>query len=209
MKLYYFETMNPRKVCALAKYLGSPVEYIRTDLGQGAHKAPDYLARNPNGLVPLLVDNGRSIWESAAIMVHLAHKSGSEMWPARDPDKLVEVVKWLSWNNAHWTGVTGPFYFEHIIKAMFGMGEPDVAMLEKKERDFHRFAKVLEHQLATRRFLAGDSMTIADFATAVLLPYADQIKLPIADYRSIQRWHGELMQLDAWRNPWPAQPAGA
>jgi glutathione S-transferase len=209
MKLYYFETMNPRKVCALAKYLGSPVEYIRTDLGQGAHKAPDYLARNPNGLVPLLVDNGRSIWESAAIMVHLAHKSGSEMWPARDPDKLVEVVKWLSWNNSHWTGVTGPFYFEHLIKPMFGMGEPDVALLQKKERDFHRFAKVLEQQLATRRFLAGDSMTIADFATAVLLPYADQIKLDIADYRSIQRWHGELMQLDAWRNPWPAQPAGA
>lgn len=205
MKLYYFETMNPRKVCALAKHLGSPVEYVRTDLGQGAHKAPDYLARNPNGLVPLLVDNGRSIWESTAIMVHLAQKSGSEMWPARDPDKLVEVMRWLSWTNSHWNGVTGPFYFEHIIKAMFGLGEPDEAMLEKNQRGFHRFAKVLDQQLATRRFLAGDSMTIADFATAVLLPYADQIKLPIADYRSIQRWHNELLQLDAWRNPWPAQ----
>jgi glutathione S-transferase len=209
MKLYYFETMNPRKVCALAKHLGSPVEYIRTDLGQGAHKAPDYLVKNPNGLLPLLVDNGRSIWESAAIMVYLAQKSGSEMWPAREPDKLVEVMKWLSWTNSHWNGVTGAFYFEHVIKAMFGMGEPDLPMLEKKERDFHRFAKVLDSQLATRRFLAGDSMTIADFATAVLLPYSDQIRLPLADYRSIQRWHDELMKLEAWRNPWPEQPSQA
>ena len=205
MKLYYFETMNPRKVCALAKHLGSPVEYVRTDLGQGAHKAPDYLARNPNGLVPLLVDNGRSIWESTAIMVYLAQKSGSEMWPARDPDKLVEVMRWLSWDTGHWAPVTGTFYFERAIKPMLGLGEPDEAMLENMQRDFHRFAKVLDQQLATRRFLAGDSMTIADFATAVLLPYSDQIKLPIVDYRSIGRWHNELMQLDAWRNPWPDQ----
>jgi glutathione S-transferase len=205
MKLYYFETMNPRKVCALAKHLGSPVEYVRTDLGQGAHKAPDFLARNPNGLVPLLVDNGRSIWESTAIMVYLAQKSGSEMWPARDPDKLVEVMRWLSWDAFHWAPPTGTIYFERVIKAMFDMGEPDEAAIEKQTRDFHRFAKVLDKHLGTNRFLAGNSMTIADFATAVLLPLADQIRLPLTDYPSMVRWNDELMQLDAWRNPWPDQ----
>jgi len=140
-------------------------------------------------------------------MVYLAQKSGSEMWPARDPDKIVEVMRWLSWNTSHWAPVTGTFYFERVIKAMFGMGEPDEAMLEKKQRDFHRFAKVLDKHLGANRFLAGNSMTIADFSTAVLLPMADQIKLPVDDYRSIVRWNNELMQLDAWRNPWPAQPA--
>jgi len=205
MKLYYAETMNPRKVCALAKHLGSPVEYQRIELGQGEHKSPEHLARNPNGLVPVLVDQGRSIWESGAIMVHLAYKSGSEMWPLRDPDKQVEVVRWLSWEAAMWAPTAGTFYFERMIKPMFGMGETDLAVLEKKTKPLHRLAKVIEQRLAINRFLAGNTMTIADFAVGALFPWADQIQLPIGDYRSIARWHDELMKLDAWRDPWPTQ----
>jgi len=205
MKLYYAETMNPRKVCALAKHLGSPVEYVRVELAQGEHKGPEHLARNPNGLVPVLGDQGRSIWESGAILVHLAYKSGSEMWPLRDPDKQVEVVRWLSWEAAHWAPAAGAFYFEHAIKPAFGMGEPDLAALDKMERAVHRGARVLEQRLAVNRFLAGNTMTIADFAVGVLFSIADQIKLPVGDYRSIARWHEELQKLDAWRNPWPSQ----
>jgi glutathione S-transferase len=56
MKLYYFETANPRKLCAVAKYLGSPVEFVRFDLTQGENKTPEFLAINPNGKVPALAD---------------------------------------------------------------------------------------------------------------------------------------------------------
>ena len=85
MKLYYFETMNPRKACVTAKYLGSPVEYVRLDARKGEHKSPAHLARNPNGKVPVLVDGDKTLWESAAIMVYLANKAGSDLWPARGP----------------------------------------------------------------------------------------------------------------------------
>jgi glutathione S-transferase len=54
MKLYYCETLNPRKACAVARYLQSPVEFVHIDLGQGEHKQPDFLALNPNGKVPVL-----------------------------------------------------------------------------------------------------------------------------------------------------------
>lgn len=203
MKLYYAETMNPRKVCALAKHLGSPVEYHRIELAAGEHKGPEHIARNPNGLVPVLVDQGRSIWESSAILVHLAFKSGSEMWPMRDPDKQVEVVRWLAWEAAHWAPAAGAFYFERIIKPMFGLGEPDTAALDKKVKPVQRLAKVLEQRLAINRFLAGNTMTIADFAVGVLFCQADQMGLPVADFRSVARWHDELMKLDAYRDPWP------
>ena len=56
MKLYYFETINGQKVCAVAKYLDAPVEYVHVDLAKGEHKTPAYLAINPNGKIPALVD---------------------------------------------------------------------------------------------------------------------------------------------------------
>ena len=71
MKLYYAETMNPRKVCALAKYLGLPVEFVRVDLRKGEQHTPDFLAVNPNGKVPVLVDGDLVLWESTAIMARL------------------------------------------------------------------------------------------------------------------------------------------
>lgn len=205
VKLYYAETINPRKVCALAKHLGSPVEYVRLDLSQGMHKAPDHLARNPNGLVPVLVDGGRSLWESNAILAYLAGKAGSEMWPLRDHEKQADILRWLAWETSSWAPNVGSYYFEHVIRASFGLGDPDLEQLAKKERTFHRFAKVLDGHLSAHRFLAGNTMTVADFSVGGVMPWADQSRLPLGDYRAIARWHGELMELDAWRSPWPSE----
>jgi glutathione S-transferase len=102
MKLYYFETINPRKACAVAKYLGSPVEFVRVDLGKGEQKAPDYLAINPNGKVPALTDGETKIWEANAIMAYLARLTDSDLWP-RDDDRQIEVTRWLSWSADHAT----------------------------------------------------------------------------------------------------------
>ena len=77
MKLYYFETINGQKACAVAKYLDAPVEYVRVDLSKGEHKAPGYLAINPNGKIPALVDGETNLWESSAIMCYLALKAKS------------------------------------------------------------------------------------------------------------------------------------
>jgi glutathione S-transferase len=203
MKLYYFETMNPRKVCATAKYLDSPVQYIRLDPQKGEHKTPEHLARNPNGRVPVLEDGDKMLWESAAIMMQLALKAGSDIWPARDPARQVEVLRWISWDICEWAPHIGAFYFQHVIKAMFKMGEPDLAALERKVAPLRASAKILDAQLGRQRFLTGDALTIADFCAGVLLPYAEQCAMPLSDFANIQRWHGELMALPAWRDPWP------
>jgi glutathione S-transferase len=203
MKLYYFETMNPRKVCVTAKYLDSPVQYVKLDASKGEHKNPEHLARNPNGRVPVLEDGAKTLWESAAIMMHLALKAGSDIWPARDPAHQVEVLRWLSWDLCEWAPHISAFYFQHVIKAMFKMGEPDLAALESKTPPLRAAGKVLDAQLGKQRFLTGDTLTIADFSTGVLLPYAKQCAMPLDDFPNIQRWHGELTKLPAWQNPWP------
>jgi glutathione S-transferase len=71
-----------------------------------------------------------------------------------------------------------------------------------------RGAKVLDGVLADRRYLTGDTLTIADFCVGALLRHADKIELPLQPFQNIQRWHGRLMELEAWRDPWPRSENG-
>jgi glutathione S-transferase len=203
MKLYYAQTMNPRKACAVAKYLGSPVEFVRVDLAKGEHRLPAFLAENPNGKVPLLVDGDLHLWESTAIMAHLAVKAGSDLWPS-DAASQVEVLRWLSWDIAHFSRHGSSLYFEHIIKPWAGLGEANAAAVEEATGFFRRFAAVLDAHLATRDYLVGDKLSIADFGVGVLLPWAKEARLPVDDFANILRWHERLMALPAWRDPFPA-----
>ena len=209
MKLYYAETMNPRKACAVAKYLGSPVEYLRVDLSRGEHRKPEFLALNPNGKVPLLIDGDMHLWESTAIMAHLAVKAGSDLWPS-DAASQVEVLRWLSWDIAHFSRHGGTLYFEHHVKPFLGLGDVNTAAVDEATGFYKRFATVLDAHLAQHEYLVGDKLSIADFGVGVLLPWTKEARLPVDGFANITRWHNQLMTLPAWREPFPAPlPAAA
>jgi glutathione S-transferase len=201
MKLYYSDTLNPRKVCALARHLQSPVEFIWVELGKGEHRTPQFRAMNPNAKVPVLVDGDLVLWESNAIMCHLAEKAGSDLWP--QDARRMEVMRWLMWDATEFAPLASVFYFEHIIKPRFGLGEPDAAETTKATPGFERYAKVLEAHLKGRRYLVGDALSVADFAVAITLPYAEQVGLPLDNFPEIRRWHDGLNALQAWREPFP------
>ena len=203
MKLHYMKSMNPRKCCATAKHLGLDVEYVPIDFTKGGLSAPEYLALNPNGRAPVLEDEGRTIWESAAIMLHFALKARSSMWPANDPQRQVEVLRWISWDASEFAPCTGTYYFENYIKPNLFGAPADQAAIDAKTRRLHDSARVLDNHLARHEFLAGRGLTIADFIVAVLLPVATEIGLPLEGYTNVQRWHAQLMKIDAWR--WPAE----
>jgi len=201
MKLYWFDTVNPRKACAVAKYLQAPVDYVHVGLGRGEHRKPDYLALNPNGKVPTLVDGGRTLWESAAIMCHLAARSDSDLWP--QDDRQTEVIRWLSWDLANFYRAGGSLYFEHIIKPRFGLGDTDPAAVKQATNEWRRFAAILDGHLRDRRWLVGDGITVADFAVAAFLPDAERSHIPLGEFASVRRWHDRLNELEAWREPFP------
>ncbi|HET7931677.1 MAG TPA: glutathione S-transferase family protein [Rhodanobacteraceae bacterium] len=202
MKLYWFDTVNPRKACAVAKYLQSPVEYVHVDLGRGEHKQPEYLALNPNGKVPTLVDGTRAVWEANAIMCHLAARADSDLWP--QDDRQIDVVRWLSWDLAHFHRNGSSLYFEYIIKPRFGLGDVDPGEVKRATREWRRLASILDDHLHDRRWLVGNGITIADFAVASLLPYAERASIPLDEFPHMRRWHDRLDQLDAWHEPFPA-----
>jgi glutathione S-transferase len=207
MKLFYAETLNPRKACAVAKYLNAPVEFVHVDLRKGENRTPAFLAINPNAKVPVLETGGGSLWESNAIMCYLAARRGLRSVP--DGDRQIEVMRWLSRDSQHFTRHAGSLYFEHIVKPAFGMGSPDRAVVEEATGFFRRFAAVLNDHLSGRAYLVGDALTVADFAVGVTLPYAERARLPLAEFPEIERWHARLSELPAWLAPFPVARAAA
>lgn len=203
MKIYWIKAQAPRRVLALAKYLGIDAEFVEKDLMAGELQAPTYAALNPNRKAPVLVDGDLVLWEASAIMAHLCIRAGSDLWPSRSPAEQVEVLRWLSWNDGHWAPAVAPYYFEHIVKSTFGIGPPDLASLEDKGADFERFARVLDAHLAGKDFVACGRLTIADFQLASMATDWSAAQMPMEPYPNIRRWIEGLMRIPAWADPWP------
>ncbi|MDE2227782.1 MAG: glutathione S-transferase family protein [Alphaproteobacteria bacterium] len=205
MKLYYAEFLNPRKACAVARHLNSPVEFVRVDFA-GGQLSPELAAINPNRKVPVLEADGRILWESNAIMCFLARAAGSDLWP--DDERQIEVLRWLFWDANHFSRAGGALYFQNIIKPMFGHA-PDPAAVEESTGRFRTYAKILDDHLRGRRYLLDDTLTVADFAVGATLPYAARAQIPLAEFPAIERWHARLNALPAWREPFPVASAAA
>jgi len=205
MRIYWIKAQAPLRVLALVKHLGVEAELVEIDLMAGGLKSPDYARLNPNMKVPTLVDGDKVLWEASAIMAYLCIKTGSDMWPAHNPAEQVEVLRWLSWNDCHWSTVVGPFYFEHVVKATFGMGPPETESLKSKAGDLAKYARVLDDHLAGRDYVACGRLTIADFQLASMATYWRESNMPLEASPNIARWIDGLMRIPAWANPWPAQ----
>lgn len=209
MKIYWIRAQAPRRVLALAKHLGIAAEFIEADLMAGDMKRPAYAELNPNMKAPTLVDGGTVLWESAAIMAYLCIKADSDMWPAHDPAGQIEVLRWLSWGDSHWSPAVAPFYFEHIVKTTFGFAQPDVDSLPAKIPELLRFAAVLDRHLDGRDYVACGRLTIADFQLASMAAYWREAAMPFAGFPHIVRWLDGLQRIPAWAEPWPPNGSDA
>jgi glutathione S-transferase len=201
--LYYCDILSARRACAAARYLQAPVEYVYIDLAKGDHRKAGYLAINPNGKVPTLVKGERITWESDAVICQLSEDMGADLWP--HDERQIEVMRWLSWNHQHFTRAGGALYFEYIVKRRFGIGAPDLTVVEAELGQFRRFARVLNEHLAGRKWVVGDGLTLADFCVAMTLPYAEQARLPLDEFPNIRRWHERLNEIEGWREPFPVR----
>jgi glutathione S-transferase len=203
MQIHWIRAQAPRRVLAVAKHLGLDIEYIEKDLMAGEMREPDYAAINPNMKAPTLVDGEFVLWESSAIMAYLSAKAGADLWPLDNVAGQVEILRWLSWNDQHWGPAVAPFYFEHVVKPTFQIGLPDRDALPPKAAALESCAAVLDHHLAERRYVALDHLTIADFQLASMATYWRVSEMPLGRYPNIIKWLETLLELPAWRAPWP------
>jgi glutathione S-transferase len=204
MKLY-MNPMSPnvRRVRLTAAVLGLQVEEKTLDFTKGEHKNPEYLALNPNGAVPTLVDGDFVLTESRAIMQYLASKKPDSGLLPRDEDARADVIRWQFWDSSHFSPHVGTLAFERIFKPMMGMGEPDTRKMEESVANFRRFAAVLNKRLDGKQYVVGSALTLADLTLASSLMYAKQAEVPLSEFPNIQSWFSRMTDMDAWKKTSP------
>lgn len=200
MNLHVFPP-SPRsfKVLALAEHLGLDYKVRMVDLTKGDQNRPEFVALNPNKRVPVLEEDGFVLWESNAILQHLAAKKPESGLLPADALQRADVTRWQCWDLAHWDPACATLIFERLVKKLFSLGEADPAEIAKGEERFHRSAAILDAHLKNRRFIAGAALTVADFSIGAPLNLAQPAGLPLTQYQEIKRWHATLCELPAWR----------
>jgi glutathione S-transferase len=201
IELYVFPP-SPRafKVMALANHLGLDCTLHMVDLRKGEQKKPEYAALNPNMRMPTLKDGDFVLWESNAILQYLASKRPESGLLPMDERARIDVTRWQFWDLAHWEPAAAVFIFEYVAKRLLrGAAEPDMTAIAKATDGFHRAAKVLDGQLTERTFIAGETLTVADFSLSAGLHYAEMAHLPLEPYPAIKRWFAGLAALPAWQ----------
>ena len=156
LKFYFNGSPNPTKVALLLEESGLPYEAIPVDTRKGEQFAPDYLKVNPNGKVPAIVDGETTVFDSNAILLHLAEKTGKYL-PAATPSARGELLSWLMFVA---TGV-GPFcgqavHFKHFAKEKIPYAN------DRYQFEARRHFSILDKRLADRRYMVGDAYTIVD-----------------------------------------------
>jgi glutathione S-transferase len=203
MKLYHFPpSPNTRKVHAVAIHLELPLELRLVDLQKGEQRAPEFVQLNPTGRTPVLQDGEFILWESTAIMQYLASQVSNSLW-SEVPQIRSDIMRWQSWQLAHWHQVCQPLQYENFVKPLLQLGEPDLQVVQSATERFHVEAIALNQHLAEREFLVNDTLTLADFSVASDLTYAVPGRFPLEDYPHIRTWYSRIEQLPAWQQTAP------
>jgi glutathione S-transferase len=190
MKLYCDPiSTTSRPVMMLVAELGLDVEIVKVDLMAGGHQSPDYLALNPNGIVPFLVDGDFHLGESTAILKYLARKAGSDFYPS-DPQAQAKVDEATSW-------FTTQFHEYFCVMVCYpNMGVPHgmpteqlQALMAYGREHAPRWLKVLDEcMLAGRDYVAGDKVSVADFLGLSFVLLGGLAAYDFSPYPNIQAW---------------------
>ncbi len=185
--LYTWTTPNGRKVSIALEEMGLPYSVHPVPIRTGVQKEPPFLAINPNGRIPAIVDRAAddfAVFESGAILIYLAEKSGLFM-PTETKARSV-VIQWLMWQ----MGGLGPMHGQaNVFNRYFPEKIPSV--IKRYQDETKRLFTVMNTRLADHAFLAGD-YSIADMASWPWVMQHDWAGVPIDDLPHLQRWLAEI-----------------
>lgn len=157
LTVHAFATPNSVKIPIALEEMELPYRLVPVNIRAGGQKAPEYLALNPNGKVPLLIDGDLVLPESGAILVHLAEKTG-KLLPI-DPLARARSFEWLF---VQLSG-TGPAFGQSGYWQKLA-SEPNPAAIARYQAEAERLSDLIDAHLARNEWFAGDDYTIADIA---------------------------------------------
>jgi glutathione S-transferase len=189
MKLYGFKLSgHSHRVELFLNLLNLPYEFVQMDLAGGKHRAPEYLALNSFGEVPVLQDGDVTLADSTAILVYLASRyDDSGRWLPRDPVAAANVQRWLS-------AASGKIaYGPAAARLVTVFGAP--LDHERTKAIATRLFDVLEQELQGRRYLVGEHASIADVAAFSYIEHAPEGGVSLKPYPSIRAWLANVRAL--------------
>ena len=184
-------SINVQKVLWCCAELG--LKFDRVDAGGkfGVNNTPEYLAMNPNGLVPTIQDDGFTLWESHAIVRYLSRKHGKGTLSPNDDRTCADADRWMEWySTTLWNNLRPVFW--NLVRV-----EPDKRDLESVEASRKKMAdnlRIVEHNLAGRPYVAGNAFSMGDIPMGVALHRWFLLPIERPAYPKIAGYYERLKQ---------------
>lgn len=199
IKIYGATLSRTARCLWMLEELGQPYQQIDVAPGSEDARGPEYLAINPNGRVPTMVDGETVLWESMAINLYLADKYDGGLWPAKVEDRG-RAYSWSFWGMMEAEA--------HLLSAMFNLvtrpeEQRDTAAGEKAVEALQKPLGVLNGALRGRPYLLGEKFSVADLNLAAIFAWAKVARLDLSAYPEAANWLNTCLARDGWRKLFP------
>jgi GST-like protein len=199
IQVWTWPTPNGHKVHIMLEELGLPYEVIPVNIGAGDQFKPEFLAITPNHRIPAIVDpdgpDGKpfSLFESGAILIYLAEKTGSALLP-KDPATRYRCLQWVMFQ----MGGVGPMFGQWNHFANYAKEKLDYPV-ERYTNEVARLHRVLNKRLSESEYLAGPDYSIADICTFPWIRNPQRRNVDLVQYPAVRRWHDAIADRPAVR----------
>ncbi|MGY2053162.1 glutathione S-transferase family protein [Methylobacterium sp. JK268] len=182
-------SVNVQKAAWALRELGLPFERVEAGGAHGRVRDPDYLALNPNGLVPVLEEDGYVLWESNAILRYLAEGHGRGGLLPEDVRARGHVHQWVDWQATTFTPAMRDAFWQSV---RVPEERRDPAVIARSLADSEACAALLDAHLAGRAFAVGDGFTLADIALGCAAHRWLNLPLPREPRPHLQAWYARI-----------------
>jgi len=190
IQLYSWPYSSGTRVSWALEELGVPYEYVALDAGKGENRSARYLALNPMGKVPALVDDGRSFFETGAILLHLGDNYGVArgLWPAPGSQEHADALSWTVWAVVELTSHMMQYAYHGLdTPVSYDAQDRSRAAGEYGQSQFTRCLDALETRLDGRDHLLGD-FTLVDVASASGLVFGTSLGISLESHPRVAAW---------------------
>lgn len=179
---------NVKKVAWFAEELG--LDYRRIDVGGKFGMDAEYLAKNPNALIPTIEDGKVALWESNAILRYLAAEYGGERWWPADPARRAMGDRWMDWQAGYAEAQRGAFL--NLVRKP--EGERDPAAIESSVAASAKQLVVLDRYLSETPWLSGEEIGIGDIPMGVYAYTWFNLPITRPAFPNVERWYEQIRQ---------------
>lgn len=193
IKVYGVAASRAFRSLWMLEELGVEYEHVPTHFADGGTRTPEFLAINPNGHIPAIVDGDLVLWESMAINLYLARKYGGALWPKGVQDEA-RATQWSFWAM---TEVEPPLLDVLFHRMFLPEAERDAAKADEGEQRLQAPLAVLEGALDGRRYLLGSDFTVADLNVASVSSWVRFCGVDLSSYPNVSRYLEECLSRPA------------